>query len=157
MDEMHRPEVPQSGELASESGFHPAPGVFIPKSAVRQSFSRSSGPGGQNVNKVNTRAEVRVDVADIAGLSSAGHSRLRRLAGQRLTRAGEIVIVADSSRSQRMNREEALERLLALVAEAAREPKPRKKKKLTKAAKAKRVEAKRRLRKKKEQRRWREE
>jgi len=154
---MNAEGAPISGDRSAEQGIEPAPGVFVPSRTMRFTFSRSSGPGGQNVNKVNTRAELRIAVADIEGLSDPARARLRKLAGSRLTRESEILIVCDRSRSQRMNREEAIERLTELVAQAAVEPKVRKKKKPSRATKARRVEHKRRLTKKKEQRRWREE
>src|SRR5437868_6903608 len=87
-----------------------APGVLIPHSAVTFSFSRSSGPGGQNVNKVSTRAELRVRLDDLP-ISAGARERLAALAGFRLTDAGELVIAADEHRSQSRNKAEALARL----------------------------------------------
>ena len=89
---------------------------------LRYTFSRSSGPGGQNVNKVNTKAELRVAVADIEGLTEPALVRLRRLAGQRLTKDDEIIIVSESHRSQIDNRRASLDRLIGLVTEAATIP-----------------------------------
>ena len=99
-------------------------GVAIPESALTWSFVRASGPGGQNVNKVATAAECRLDL-DSAGLEQGVRRRLERLAGSRLTTAGEVLIVAENQRTQARNRAEALERLGALIEAARVPPKPR--------------------------------
>jgi ribosome-associated protein len=100
--------------------------VWVEAGAVRFAFSRSSGPGGQAVNKLSTKAELRVAVESIVGLSPQALARLRTLAGQRLTQGGELVLVASTSRSQLDNKQACLERFRALVAEAIDVPKPRK-------------------------------
>src|SRR5260221_10481962 len=87
-------------------GVELAPGVFAPESAIRFQYARSSGPGGQNVNKVNTKAEVWVAVVALTGLTDAARARLQQFAGRRLTAAGEIHIAADTERSQESNRQE---------------------------------------------------
>lgn len=109
---------------------------------LRYAFSRSGGPGGQNVNKLNTRAELRISVIDIIGMNDAALGRLRTFAGRRLTKKDEIVIHADSSRSQLDNKNDCLRRLRELVTRAAIAPKPRKKKKPTKAMIERRLEKK---------------
>jgi ribosome-associated protein len=116
----------------------------VAESAVRFQYARSSGPGGQNVNKVNTKAELWVPLAAITGLSPAAMERLRKAAGRRVTSAGEIHIAADVERTQERNREAALDRLRQLLAEALREPKVRRRTKPSKAAKRRRLESKRR-------------
>lgn len=103
-----------------------APAVFVQDEALTFRAVRSSGPGGQNVNKRSTKIELRVALEAIP-LDRGARSRLRRLAGSRLTDAGEIVIAADEERSQRRNREAALGRLREMVARALVRPKPRKK------------------------------
>ena len=125
-------------------GFEIIPGVRVPESAMRFQYARSGGPGGQNVNKVNTKAELWVPVAAIAGLSERAVARLKAMAGRRLTAAGEIHIAAETERSQEGNRSAVLDRLRALVAGAAHEPKPRRKTKPSKASKRRRLENKRR-------------
>ena len=125
-------------------GVELAPGVRAPESAVRLQYARSSGPGGQNVNKVNTKAELWVTVAAMTGLTDAARARLASLAGSRLTQAGEIHIAADNRRSQEMNRAEAFDRLRELIVQARHEPKRRFKRKVSRAAKARRVDAKKR-------------
>ncbi len=112
-------------------------GLAIPETALSWNFVRSSGPGGQNVNKVSTAAECRFDL-DAAGLEQDVRQRLERLAGNRLTSAGEILIVADSQRTQGRNRADALERLDALIATAREPPKPRVATRISRAQKAKR-------------------
>jgi ribosome-associated protein len=121
-----------------------APRVFAPESAVRFQYARSSGPGGQNVNKVNTKAELWVEAAAITGLTEAARGRLPGLAGHRWTAAGEIHIASDTERRQEANREEVLNRLRELLLAAMHEPKKRKKTKPSRAAKRRRVEGKRR-------------
>ncbi len=133
---MPRPAVGARVELA--------PGVFAPESAVRFQYARSGGPGGQNVNKVNTKAEVWVLASAIVGLSEGARARLAGLAGRRMTAAGEIHIASDSERRQAFNREQVLTRLRELLVEAMHEPKKRKRTKPSRAAKRRRVEGKRR-------------
>jgi len=122
-----------------------APGVRVPETALRFQYARSSGPGGQNVNKVNTKAEAWVFVAALTagGLSERAAGRLAALAGRRLTDAGEIHIASDTHRTQRANREAVLERLRALLVAAIHEPKARRKRKPSRAAKQRRLESKR--------------
>ena len=112
-------------------------GVAIPESALTWNFVRASGPGGQNVNKVSTAAECRLDL-DSAGLQPGMRQRLERLAGSRLTGAGEILIVAESQRTQARNRADALQRLGALIAAARETPKPRIPTRVSASQKAKR-------------------
>lgn len=130
-----------------------APGAWIMPDRLRLSYARSSGPGGQSVNKVNTKAELRVSVMDIQGLHDTAAARLRRLAGSRLTQDDELVIQADTSRSQRQNRMECEDRLRELLLRALTPPKPRKKTKPSKAAKERRLKAKREQSEKKSRRR----
>ena len=127
-----------------DGGEEVAPGVRAPAGSLRFQFARSSGPGGQNVNKLNTKAELWLDVAALTGLWPSAVHRLRTLAGKQLTKAGEIHIAAEAGRSQEGNRQEALDRLRAMIVEAMREPKPRRKTRPSKASKRRRVEAKRR-------------
>ena len=125
------------------SGVELAPGIFAPESAVRFQYARSSGPGGQNVNKVNTKAELWVNVAAIGGLTEAVRLRLQQMAGHRWTIAGEIHIASDTERRQEANREEVLSRLRELLLQAIHEPKKRRKTKPSRASKRRRVEGKR--------------
>jgi ribosome-associated protein len=121
-----------------------APGVFAPDSAMRFQYARSSGPGGQNVNKVNTKAELWVTADSITGLTDAGRARLRQLAGHRWTTAGEIHISSDTERRQEANRAAVLDRLRELLLAAIHEPRKRKKTKPSRASKQRRIEGKRR-------------
>ncbi len=130
-----------------------APGVWIAATDVRFAFSRSGGPGGQAVNKLSTRAELRVAVDSIVGLSQQVRTRLRALAGRRLTQGDEIVITAESERSQLDNRRACVDRLRALVADALAIPKPRRPTRPTRGAVEKRLDAKRRTAGKKQRRR----
>jgi len=114
--------------------------VTLDPSEIEESFVRSTGPGGQHVNTTSTAVQLRFDVRHSPSLTDDVRHRLERLAGRRLTRDGVIVLVAQGQRSQKRNREEALDRLVALVREAARPPVPRKKTRVSKAAKRRRVD-----------------
>jgi ribosome-associated protein len=120
-----------------------APRIFVPESGLRMQYARSSGPGGQNVNKVNTKAEIWLKMAAIRGMSEAAKARLATLAGRRLTSDGEIHIASDAGRSQAGNRAAALEILRGLLIQASHEPKRRKKTKPSKASRRRRLETKR--------------
>jgi ribosome-associated protein len=129
---------------SSDSGLELAPGVRAAAAGVRFQFARSGGPGGQNVNKLNTKAELWVPVAALQGLSLRAAARLRAAAGRRLTRDDEIHIAAESERSQEANRQAALARLRELIIAAQHEPKVRRKTKPSRGAKLRRLESKRR-------------
>ena len=107
---------------------------------IEESFVRATGPGGQHVNTTSTAVQLRFDVRRSPSLTDDVRHRLERLAGRRLTRDGVLVLMAQGQRSQKRNREEALDRLVALVREAARPPVPRKKTRVSKAAKRRRVD-----------------
>ena len=116
--------------------------IAIDESELDESFIRSSGPGGQNVNKLSTAVQLRFDVRGSPSLANDVALRLMRLAGRRLTKDGVLVIVAQNHRTQERNRAEALERLVALIRQAAVRPAPRRATKPTKASKEKRLEGK---------------
>lgn len=105
---------------------------------VQFSYSRSSGPGGQNVNKLSTKAELRLRIADLP-ISHRARERLAGLAGRRLTEAGELIIVSETERSQSANREECLTKLRALLVQAMHEPKVRRKTRPSKGSKERRL------------------
>jgi ribosome-associated protein len=118
--------------------------VEIPDEELEWKFIRSSGPGGQNVNKVASAVQLRFLLERNASLPPAARHRLRRLAGQKLTDEGSILITARAERSQEQNRRDALERLAALIGAAMVEPKVRKKTRPTRASKERRIESKKR-------------
>jgi ribosome-associated protein len=111
---------------------------------MRFQFARSGGPGGQNVNKLNTKAELWVPLAALSGLGVRAAARLRTLAGRRLTSNDELHLTAETERTQEGNRSAVLERLRHLLLEALHEPKPRRKTKPTRGSKKRRLESKRR-------------
>jgi ribosome-associated protein len=120
------------------------PNIVIDERELSESFIRSSGPGGQNVNKLETAVQLRFDVRRSPSLPHGVRTRLERLAGKRLTRDGILVITAQRFRTQERNRADALERLLALIREAAVPPVPRRPTKPTLGSRQRRLEGKRR-------------
>ena len=118
--------------------------ITIPDGDYSLSFVRGSGPGGQNVNKVASAVQLRFDLAGTSVLSDAVKSRLRGLAGRRLTDDGSILIIARNHRTQEQNRREAGERLSDLIRAALVPPKPRRKTKPTRASKERRLDSKNR-------------
>ena len=129
------------------------PGIAIREEELRFQFKLASGPGGQNVNKVATAAELRFDVAGSPSLPEAVRARLLALAGSRVTQDGELLITARRFRSQERNRQDAIDRLIALIRQAAAPPKPRLKTRPSRAAKQRRMDEKRRIGDKKQTRR----
>jgi ribosome-associated protein len=117
-----QPEPSPSGDAADEVAL--APGATVPGAALRFRQSPASGPGGQNVNRRHTRAELRVGLLDIR-MPVRARKRLRDLAGERMTADGVLILVCERTRSARRNQEEVLDRLKELVRQAMVEPKRR--------------------------------
>lgn len=112
--------------------------IVLPEAALEERFLAATGPGGQNVNKVATAVQIRLDVFALR-LSPSVYARLKQLAGSRWTSEGEIVLTARSFRTQDANRADARQRLAELVAKAHRAPVRRIKTKPSKTAKEKRL------------------
>lgn len=121
------------------------PQIELDEREIQEDFVRASGPGGQNVNKVSTAVQLRFDVAHSPSLPEPVRTRLAMLAGRRLTRDGVLIIEAERYRSQRRNRDDALERLIELIREACEVDKPRRPTRPTLASKKRRLESKQRL------------
>jgi len=107
-----------------------------------ETFSRSSGPGGQNVNKVSTKVLLRVPLTDLEGISEGERARLFERLGSRLSAEGELLIQVQDERSQLLNRELASQRALEVLAQALHRDKPRRATKPTRASKERRLTAK---------------
>jgi ribosome-associated protein len=130
-------------------GLQVKPGLEIPDKDLEVAFIRSSGPGGQNVNKVASAVQLRFALEQNVTLSTDVKSRLRILAGQRLNDAGEVLIVARESRSQEHNRRTAEQKLLDLVRRALIAPRKRHATRPTRASRERRLATKARAQKNK--------
>jgi ribosome-associated protein len=133
-------------DTASTSSWLPGvelgPGVWTDRTELRFGFSRSSGPGGQNVNKVNTKTELRIRVEAMHGLSDRAKARLREAARNRITLEGDLLIVSETERTQEGNRRNCMEKLRNLIVNSQKEPKIRRKSKPSKGSKVRRLDAK---------------
>ena len=116
--------------------------ILIEDWELTESFTRSSGPGGQHVNKTSSAVELRFEAARSPNLTPAIKSRLKRLAGRRWTKDGAVVVTAEAHRSQLMNRELAQKKLIVLVREALKVPKRRVQTKPTLGSKRRRLDGK---------------
>jgi ribosome-associated protein len=118
--------------------------ISIDDGEIQEEFIRSSGPGGQNVNKVATAVQLRFNVANSPSLSDDVRQRLILLASSRITEDGILIINAQRFRTQRRNRQDAMERLVELIRKAAQKPKVRRKTRPTLASEMRRLETKQR-------------
>ena len=119
----------------------PPDGPALPEAALEEKFLAATGPGGQNVNKVATAVQLRLDVFAL-GLTPDAYRRLKLLAGSKMTGEGEIIVTARRYRTREANRADARERLAELVAQARIRPERRVKTKPTKSARRERMEGK---------------
>lgn len=129
-------------------------GAWCMPDDLRWSFARSGGPGGQNVNKVSTKAELRLSLSAVRRFGPDDRARLESTAGRFLTSAGDILVTADETRSQADNRALCLTRLKAIITTATTRPKTRKKTKPSRGAKERRLKEKRVSSDKKQRRGW---
>ncbi len=128
--------------------------IAIHENEIKLNFIRSSGPGGQNVNKTATTVQLRFDVKNSPSLSEEVRTRLVRLAGDKMTKDGILIIQARRFRKQERNRQDAMDRLIKLIRKASEKPKTHIKPKPTRASKERILEAKRHRSKLKKMRQW---
>jgi ribosome-associated protein len=138
------PDPSPTDPLIQESEYSLAPGVAVLPDGIRIQYSRGSGPGGQNVNKVNTKAELWIVLSRITGLTFAALDRLRSLAGRRITASDELHVISEVHRTQEANRKEIFARVRELIVQARKEPRRRRKTRPSAAARRKRLDSKRR-------------
>lgn len=118
------------------------PAISIDEREIQEDFIRASGPGGQNVNKVATAVQIRFHVGNSPSLPDDVRRRLMRMAGRRITEDGLLIIHARRFRTQKQNRQDAIDRLVELIRKAAEKPRPRRKTTPTHASRIRRLEAK---------------
>ncbi|MEI6236076.1 MAG: alternative ribosome rescue aminoacyl-tRNA hydrolase ArfB [Planctomycetota bacterium] len=128
--------------FVSSSNVAIAPGVSARPDDLRLHFARSGGPGGQNVNKVNSKAELRIRPEELIGMTGAAVFRLKTANANRMTVDGDLLIVADAERSQFANRIACMEKLRAMVEAAVKEPKIRRKTRPSAGSREKRLDSK---------------
>ena len=133
------------GEAPGETkGLWVRPGLVIPENELSATFTRSGGPGGQNVNKLNTRCSLRFSIRDSRVLKESERTWLLERLQSRLTLAGELIIHASTQREQRRNEREARQRLAEILSQALEKPKTRRKTRPTRGSKERRLSDKRR-------------
>ncbi len=127
--------------------------IYINESEIKESFIRSSGPGGQHINKVATAVQLRFNAKNSGNISKEVYNRLRTISGSKLTENGNLIIISRAHRSQSQNRQVALDKLISLLQQAAKKPKHRKPTRPSKASVEKRLRNKRLQSEKKKSRR----
>ena len=141
--------------MADEQAVRVTGAVSIPLAELRFQFSRSSGPGGQHVNKTSTQVELTFDVARSPSLSEAQRQRVSRALGRQVSGEGVLRLTCQTTRSQHRNRQEAIARFAALLRRALHVPKRRRRTRPTRASRERRLAAKQRRATQTRQRRWR--
>jgi ribosome-associated protein len=119
-----------------------APKFHVPYAELEFSFVRSSGPGGQNVNKVNSKAVLRWNLAGTTGFAPEDRDRMLAKLAARLTTEGDLIVMSDRFRDQKQNKDDCIEKLVAVIAQSLAVPKARRKTKPTRGSKRRKLEAK---------------
>jgi len=153
-DRGHPDHPPRPAAARPDTAIRLGNGAWCMPEDLRWSFARSGGPGGQNVNKVSTKAELRLAISAIRRFGPDDRARLETTAGRFLTAAGDLLVTADETRSQADNRELCLTRLKGIITAATTRPKHRKKTKPSRGAKERRLKEKRVSSEKKQRRGW---